>query len=95
MTERERERCGLVAAARESDHHRRRLRIFDKTDGYCWHCKNPLGYGWNADHLMPRAHGGSNRMENMVPSCPECNLEKSDQIDWKKNPVGYESETQA
>jgi 5-methylcytosine-specific restriction endonuclease McrA len=78
-----------------SDHHRRRLRIFDKTGGFCWHCKNPLGFDWHADHLIPRAAGGSNAIENMVPSCPSCNHEKADQLGWQKNPVGFERETQA
>jgi 5-methylcytosine-specific restriction endonuclease McrA len=78
-----------------TSHHRRRLRIFDKTGGTCWHCKNPLGFDWQADHLIPRAAGGSNALDNMVPSCPRCNHEKSDQIDWRKNPLGFESETRA
>ena len=72
-----------------SSHHARRLKVFNKTGGYCWHCKNPLGFDWHADHLIPRAAGGSNKMENMVPSCRQCNLEKADLVDWEKNPVGF------
>lgn len=98
MAELERVRAALVRAG-ESDYggwrYRRRLQIFDKTGGHCWHCKNPLGFDWHADHMIPRAHGGSNRIDNLVPSCPDCNLEKSDQIGWTKNPLGFESGTQA
>jgi 5-methylcytosine-specific restriction endonuclease McrA len=96
----ERVRAVLEAAASNDRrtnawHYRRRLQIFDKTGGHCWHCKNPLGFDWHADHLMPRAAGGSNKLENLVPSCPECNQEKADYIGWTKNPLGFESETQA
>lgn len=94
----EKVRADLEAAA--SGHpnawrYRRRLQIFDKTSGRCWHCNNPLGFEWHADHLIPRAAGGSNKLENLVPSCPECNHEKADFIGWKKNPLGFESGTQA
>lgn len=66
------------------DHYRRRLRIFNKTDGYCTYCKNPLGFDWEADHVVPRSQGGTNAIENMAPSCRPCNHEKSDRIDWRK-----------
>lgn len=63
-----------------SDHYRRRLRIFEKTGGRCWHCGCVLGFDWHADHLMPRAHGGGNELANMAPSCPGCNLAKADMV---------------
>lgn len=92
ISDRERERASLVAASTcdfgpRAWRYKRRLQIFDKTGGYCWHCNNPLGFDWHADHLLPRAHGGSNKLDNLVPSCPDCNQEKSDHIEWK--PAGF------
>lgn len=34
-------------------------------------CKN-----WHLDHFVSLHKGGTNRFENIVPSCPECNLMK-------------------
>lgn len=30
------------------------------------------------DHVFPRAHGGTDSMENLVTACRECNIGKSD-----------------
>ena len=77
------ERADLEARALDgSSHYRRRLRIFDRTGGLCWHCCCTLGFDWHGDHLRPRADGGTNDISNMVPSCRACNLEKADRLDW-------------
>jgi 5-methylcytosine-specific restriction endonuclease McrA len=74
----------LVVAAGSNWHHRRRLFVFDKTGGLCWHCCATLGSDWHVDHLHPRAAGGTNDRANLVPSCRPCNMEKLDYLGWEK-----------
>lgn len=55
-----------------------RAEVWAKTDGHCWHCKkrlNPFS-DFHVDHVMPRSMGGSDLIENLVPSCAACNLSK-------------------
>lgn len=42
---------------------------------YCW----KLTQRGHIDHVIPRAAGGSNRADNLVYACRECNLNKADQ----------------
>jgi len=63
-------------------------RIFDKTDGYCFHCGKKLAWsnygnlngkaGWEVDHSIPKSRGGTNHLNNLVPSCIPCNRDKGD-----------------
>lgn len=60
--------------------------IFKKTDGSCHLCRKKLArknYGaigarmaWEVDHSRPRAHGGSDHGNNLLPACIPCNREK-------------------
>ena len=65
-----------------------RLRkIYDKTDGYCHICHRKLSFknygkhgskgSWHIEHSNPKAKGGSDHMNNLLPACIECNIEKS------------------
>jgi len=57
--------------------------VFDKNDGYCWHCGKKLAwknYGrprergaWEVDHSLPLSRGGTDYLRNLVPACIECN----------------------
>ncbi len=53
--------------------------IWDKTEGKCWHCRKRLHpfRDFHIDHVMPKVLGGSDLIENLVPSCVKCNLSKS------------------
>lgn len=44
--------------------------------GRCYWCKVKLGDVYHADHVVPLIMGGSNWPENIVVSCPTCNLSK-------------------
>jgi len=66
-----------------------RLRlIFEKTDGYCYHCGKKLAWsnygnlngkaGWEIDHSVPKSKGGTDHLNNLVPSCIPCNRNKGD-----------------
>jgi len=62
--------------------------IFNKTGGYCYHCRKKLAwnnYGlvgergaWEVDHSVPLSRGGTDHLNNLVPACIECNRSKGD-----------------
>ncbi|EOX4905169.1 HNH endonuclease [Vibrio alginolyticus] len=65
---------------------KRRQAIFDKSNGVCWYCGDPLAnVRWHEDHFFPiRRNGDGTCMspeldveENKVPSCAPCNKLKS------------------
>jgi 5-methylcytosine-specific restriction endonuclease McrA len=63
-------------------------RIFEKTDGHCFHCGKKLAWnnygnpnsrtGWEVDHSIPRSKGGTDHLNNLFPSCIPCNRDKGD-----------------
>ena len=54
-----------------------RLKIYKLLDGKCFYCGCKLDFdNFHLDHFIPKASNGS-RENNLVPSCPECNLCKS------------------
>ncbi len=66
---------------------KRELRIiYDRTVRRCHVCRKSLSfvnYGklqgrtpWEVDHSVARARGGTNRLSNLLPACPECNRSK-------------------
>jgi hypothetical protein len=60
--------------------------IFDRTDGKCHICHKKLvfkNYGllngrgaWEVEHSNPQAMGGTNKLNNLYPSCIFCNRSK-------------------
>lgn len=60
--------------------------IYDRTSGYCHICHKKLAYknhglfkgraAWEVDHSHPRASGGTDRLNNLYPSCMTCNRSK-------------------
>ena len=50
-------------------------------DGRCAYCGRELGDRWHVDHIDPLlrgwdGRGGDDSIENMMPSCPRCNIWK-------------------
>ena len=68
--------------------------VSEKTGGRCYYCKSLLPENeklysphgtiymeirrWHIDHLIPVARGGTDHIDNLVPSCISCNLKKHD-----------------
>ena len=60
--------------------------IFDKTDGYCHICDGKITFsaygdvyhrkGWEVDHSIPRAKGGTDHLNNLLPAHTSCNRSK-------------------
>lgn len=64
-------------------------RIFDRTSGYCHICCLKLAFcnynkrgsrgAWNVEHSIPRAHGGTDHVNNLYAAHIECNeLKRTD-----------------
>jgi len=45
--------------------------------GYCGVPESAVGNELELDHFQPRAHGGSDELDNLVYACPACNRYKS------------------
>lgn len=57
--------------------HAKRLRIFNKYHSRCYYCHKKLSINsCHIDHMTPISKGGSNRDDNLVLACPECNESK-------------------
>lgn len=55
----------------------KRSRAYALTGGRCFYCGQPICQEFHLDHFNPKSKGGKN-IDNLVPSCPDCNLYKSD-----------------
>ena len=47
--------------------------VFNKYNCKCAYCGVQLDKGWNVDHIKPTVNGGSNDLDNLNPSCKDCN----------------------
>jgi hypothetical protein len=63
----------LSAAAVKLSKAKIRAIVFDKYNGKCAYCGTDLVKGWNVDHIKPQVFGGTNDLENLNPSCKDCN----------------------
>lgn len=70
------------------------LKQYDKQQGLCYWCSNPMGDTYHADHIIPISRGGSNWPVNIVVACPHCNCSKKEKlpyIEWiPPNPLSLD-----
>jgi hypothetical protein len=68
-----------------------REKVYAKTNGHCAYCGCELPKRWHIDHVIPIHRGsekiffrpdymdiGTNDIDNLLPACPKCNIDKSD-----------------
>lgn len=56
---------------------KRNMKVFWKCGGRCYYCGIQLDpANWHAEHVVPKGHGGSGALKNLVGSCPPCNRAK-------------------
>ncbi len=56
-------------------------RILEKTGGVCAVCGRTLEYEKvTIEHFIPRYHGGTDDMRNLLPLCKKCNKNKGSRI---------------
>lgn len=81
--------------------------VYDKNNGYCWHCRKKLAFenygdtgakgAWEVDHSRSKDKGGTDYFRNLVPACVPCNRLKRERTSstfepsWKR-PVKMETE---
>lgn len=55
-----------------------------KQRGKCACCREPLKHGYDVDHVVPLAKGGTNDILNIQLLCPPCNRSKGakDPLEW-------------
>lgn len=54
-----------------------REKIYSKTNGRCFYCGQKVSFkDFQTDHFIPKSKGG-NGIDNLVPSCADCNYAKS------------------
>lgn len=55
-----------------------------KQRGKCACCREPLKHGYDVDHIVPLAKGGTNDILNIQLLCPPCNRSKGakDPLEW-------------
>lgn len=59
--------------------------IGDRQGWRCWWCQADCADDYHVDHRVPISKGGSNGPENLVVSCPACNVRKSDKLPHEFN----------
>lgn len=65
--------------ARKAVSTRTRFEVFKRDEFTCQYCgRTPPAAVLHIDHVVPVAKGGSNDLDNLVTSCKDCNLGKSD-----------------
>ncbi len=80
-----REPSGTIASIMSYDTQTRR-RIYDRTNGRCHLCGKKLSFvnygrpgakaSWHVEHSVARARGGTDHLNNLLPACIVCNLDK-------------------
>lgn len=55
-------------------------RQYEAQKGKCYYCKQKVGKDYHADHAIPLSRGGSDGPENIVVTCPTCNLRKRNKL---------------
>lgn len=76
--------------------------VYYKNGGYCVYCGKKLSFtnygkngekgSWHIDHSKPKAKGGTDHGNNLVPACIDCNLDKSDKNgNYYKSKFEYET----
>lgn len=73
-------RRSLLAAAEGRCTAKNLLAILEQQEHKCKYCDTQLDAGWHADHVLPLSRGGTNWPDNIVITCPWCNLSKHDAL---------------
>jgi len=56
---------------------KQRKAVWDKYEGLCAGCDDPLQPGWHIDHIRAHADGGTHDLGNWRALCPSCHIGKT------------------
>jgi 5-methylcytosine-specific restriction endonuclease McrA len=59
--------------------------IYQQQKGKCWWCGKKLNETSHVDHRIPLSRGGTNWPDNLVLTCPHCNLSKNNKMPHEWN----------
>lgn len=81
-------------SSRGASWERLRIKVLERDNWTCNYCGKHLeGADGTADHVIAKANGGEDRLDNLIAACRKCNGTKSDheliRLDWRnKNWLG-------
>lgn len=55
--------------------------LYERQEGRCAYCRQPLLGRFHVDHKTPLSRGGLHVIENLCCACPHCNIAKHDRTD--------------
>jgi hypothetical protein len=65
-------------ASRNGFSNEKRQKVYLMFDGKCAYCGEDINFrSFVIDHITPIARGGSNKIDNLFPSCNDCNACKT------------------
>lgn len=69
---------GNAEAKRKTIPKKTRQKVYEKCNGHCAYCGCELEYkDMQVEHMKPLSIGGTDTIDNMLPSCRSCNHYKS------------------
>lgn len=79
----------------KQSHKSRRRRLLSQGGGACFFCGVPNAQ--TLDHLIPKAKGGTEHDQNILPACSRCNNSKSaqDAVVWLRRQRFHTPEREA
>ncbi|MFB0981027.1 MAG: HNH endonuclease [Alteromonadaceae bacterium] len=57
---------------------------FENSCAYCGSSLNPNERKAHIDHVIPESEGGSNRLCNLILTCPTCNGDEKREMPWEE-----------
>lgn len=66
-----------------------RKSVYDKYDGHCAYCGDEIEYkDMQVDHFVPQRLGGTDDIDNLMPSCRLCNhYKRGNKIETFRNSI--------
>jgi CRISPR/Cas system Type II protein with McrA/HNH and RuvC-like nuclease domain len=65
-------------------------RIYNEQKGKCFFCEKEFPIGvLTLDHLLPRSLSGDDSLNNLVLSCPECNMRRANNMPFREIELVY------
>lgn len=58
----------------------KRRQVSKKTNNACFYCGDK-SWLWTYEHLIPKSHGGGNKVSNLVRACNKCNSKRGNSFE--------------